>query len=170
MNERSSVASKKLKQNLVEYPAVTWSDVHSRYQSKIRVKDDQLGARLDLVYPSRLLTKEPKPNKERYQPYTEDRRNAPRRNIPRNDRRIDRGQNPWGLVNRAEFDRYTGPTKTPRLSEYNFNVNVSDIVSTIGKIKDTMWPRTVQSDPSQRNPNLVCEFHGTHGHRTEDCK
>ncbi|XP_070029027.1 uncharacterized protein [Nicotiana sylvestris] len=88
LNERSSVASKQLKENLVEYPIVTWSDVHNRYQSKIRVEDDQLGAPMSSVYPSRLLAKEPKPNKERYQPYTKDKRNAPRRNPPRNDQRL----------------------------------------------------------------------------------
>lgn len=54
-DERSSVALKQLKQNLVEYPAVTWSDVHNRYQSKISVDDDQLGAPSGSVYPSRLL-------------------------------------------------------------------------------------------------------------------
>ncbi|XP_019231102.1 PREDICTED: uncharacterized protein LOC109211955 [Nicotiana attenuata] len=37
------------------------------------------------------------------------------------------------------------------------------------KIKDAKWPKTIQSDPSQRNYNLVSEFHNTHGHRTEDC-
>ncbi|XP_070001697.1 uncharacterized protein [Nicotiana sylvestris] len=65
LNERISVASKQLKLNLVEYPAVTWSDVHNRYQSKIRVEEDQLGAPSGSVYPRRLLAKEPKPNKER---------------------------------------------------------------------------------------------------------
>ncbi|XP_070019981.1 uncharacterized protein [Nicotiana sylvestris] len=40
LNERSSVASRKLKENLIEYPTVTWSDVHNRYQSKIKVVDD----------------------------------------------------------------------------------------------------------------------------------
>ncbi|XP_070009615.1 uncharacterized protein [Nicotiana sylvestris] len=44
LNERSSIASKQLKQNLVEYPTVTWADVYNMYQSKIRVEDDQLGA------------------------------------------------------------------------------------------------------------------------------
>ncbi|XP_070038096.1 uncharacterized protein [Nicotiana tomentosiformis] len=44
LNERSSTASRRLKQNLIEYPAITWADVHNRYQSKIRVEDDQLGA------------------------------------------------------------------------------------------------------------------------------
>ncbi|XP_070049200.1 uncharacterized protein [Nicotiana tomentosiformis] len=43
LNERSSVASQQLKQNLIEYPTVTWANVYNRYQSKIRVKDDQLG-------------------------------------------------------------------------------------------------------------------------------
>nr|XP_009801367.1 PREDICTED: uncharacterized protein LOC104247115 [Nicotiana sylvestris] len=31
LNERSSIASRQLKQNLIEYPAVTWLDMHNRY-------------------------------------------------------------------------------------------------------------------------------------------
>ncbi|XP_070007870.1 uncharacterized protein [Nicotiana sylvestris] len=42
LNEWSSIALRQLKQNLIEYPVVTWADVHNRYQSKIRVEDDQL--------------------------------------------------------------------------------------------------------------------------------
>ncbi|XP_070050883.1 uncharacterized protein [Nicotiana tomentosiformis] len=37
LNIRSSVASQLLKQNLIEDLAVTWADMHNRYQSKIRV-------------------------------------------------------------------------------------------------------------------------------------
>ncbi|XP_070046049.1 uncharacterized protein [Nicotiana tomentosiformis] len=44
LNEKSSIVSRRLKQNLIEYPAITWADVHNCYQSKIRVEDDQLGA------------------------------------------------------------------------------------------------------------------------------
>ncbi|XP_075099136.1 uncharacterized protein LOC142176004 [Nicotiana tabacum] len=138
LNERSSIASKQLKKNLVQYPTVTWADVYNRYQSKIRVEDDQLGAPSGSVYPSRLLTRESgnadrgsRSNKERYQPYVEDRRNISKRNIPRNDRRTEQA---------------------------------------IGKIRDTIWPKPIQTDPSQRNPNLICKYHGTHGHRTEDCR
>ncbi|XP_070015319.1 uncharacterized protein [Nicotiana sylvestris] len=43
-------------------------------------------------------------------------------------------------------------------------------MSAIGRIKDTKWTRPIQTDPSQRNPNLMCNYHGTHGHRTEDCR
>ncbi|XP_070025504.1 uncharacterized protein [Nicotiana sylvestris] len=60
--------------------------------------------------------------------------------------------------------------EAPRLSEYNFSVDVSGIVSAIGKIRDTRWPKPIQTDPSQRNPNLMCKYHGTHGHRTGDCR
>ncbi|XP_019223470.1 PREDICTED: uncharacterized protein LOC109205245 [Nicotiana attenuata] len=140
LNERSSAASRQLKENLIEYPVLTWSDIHNRYQSKIRVEDDQLGAPSGSGYPSRLLVKEPNPNKERYQPYTKDRRNSPRHNPPHDDRSMNRGQNPRGLINRT------------------------------GKIRDAKWPRPVQSDPSQRSYDLVCEFHNAHGHRTEDCR
>ncbi|XP_019226548.1 PREDICTED: uncharacterized protein LOC109208393 [Nicotiana attenuata] len=118
----------------------------------------------------RFTEREPRSNKERYQPYVEDRRNAPRHNTPRGDRRMDRGQNSQGLVGKAGFDRHTGPVEAPWLSECNFNVDVSGIVSAIGKIKDARWPKPVLSDPSQRNPNLMCKYHGTHGHRIEDCR
>ncbi|XP_070015711.1 uncharacterized protein [Nicotiana sylvestris] len=40
----------------------------------------------------------------------------------------------------------------------------------MGRIRDTRWPKPAQSDPSRRNTNLMCEYHGIHGHRTEDCR
>ncbi|XP_070013894.1 uncharacterized protein [Nicotiana sylvestris] len=73
LNERSSITSRQLNQNVIEYPAAMWSDVHNRYQSKIRVEDDQLGVPSGLVHhnrlaakPSRDIDKESRSNKERY--------------------------------------------------------------------------------------------------------
>ncbi|XP_070022193.1 uncharacterized protein [Nicotiana sylvestris] len=99
LNIRSSVASQQLKQNLIEYLAVTWVDVHSQYQSKIRVEDNQLGAPSGSVYPvrpidrvERDIDREPRSNKDRYQPYNEDRRsNRSRRSSIRNEKRNERG-------------------------------------------------------------------------------
>nr|XP_009779390.1 PREDICTED: uncharacterized protein LOC104228605 [Nicotiana sylvestris] len=108
--------------------------------------------------------------KERYQPYVEDRRNISRRNAPRNDRRVDRGQSSQGFVGKIMSDRCLGPVEAPKLSEYNFSVNASNIVSAIGKIKDTRCPKPIQTDPSKRNTDLMCKYHGTHGHKTEDCR
>ncbi|XP_070050002.1 uncharacterized protein [Nicotiana tomentosiformis] len=73
-------------------------------------------------------------------------------------------------MSKSGFDRNVEPKEAPRLSEYNFNNGVSAIVSAIGRIKDTRWPRPLQTDPAQRNPNQMCKYHGTHGHRTEECR
>jgi len=43
LNLRSSDASPKLKESLLEFQATSWADVHNRYESKIRIEDDQVG-------------------------------------------------------------------------------------------------------------------------------
>ncbi|XP_070020974.1 uncharacterized protein [Nicotiana sylvestris] len=60
LNDWSSIVSRQLKQNLIEYPAVTWSDVHNRYQSKIGVEDNQLGSPSGSVHPNILAAKPPR--------------------------------------------------------------------------------------------------------------
>ncbi|XP_070041227.1 uncharacterized protein [Nicotiana tomentosiformis] len=35
-------------------------------------------------------------------------------------------------------------------------------------IKEARFPKPIRSDPSQRDPNLWCEYHGMNGHRTRD--
>ncbi|XP_070040935.1 uncharacterized protein [Nicotiana tomentosiformis] len=37
-------------------------------------------------------------------------------------------------------------------------------------IKEARFPRPMRSDSIQRDPNLWCEYHGTNGHQTEDCR
>ncbi|XP_070057456.1 uncharacterized protein [Nicotiana tomentosiformis] len=71
-------------------------------------------------------------------------------------------------MSKNSFDRPFGPKEVPRLSEYHFNIAAAAIVSAIIRIKGTKWPQPLQSDPAQRDPNLICKYRGTHGHRTED--
>ncbi|XP_070019848.1 uncharacterized protein [Nicotiana sylvestris] len=73
-------------------------------------------------------------------------------------------------MSKIGFDKHLGSAEAPRLSEYNFSIDASGIISAIGKIRDTRWPKPTKTDPSQRNPNLMCKYHGTHGHRTEYCR
>nr|XP_009766086.1 PREDICTED: uncharacterized protein LOC104217505 [Nicotiana sylvestris]XP_016450068.1 PREDICTED: uncharacterized protein LOC107774913 [Nicotiana tabacum] len=63
-----------------------------------------------------------------------------------------------------------GPKEAPRLSDYNFNVDAATIVSAIGNIKETKWPRPLQTDPTQRDPNQICKYHGTHDHRSRQLR
>ncbi|XP_019233292.1 PREDICTED: uncharacterized protein LOC109213907 [Nicotiana attenuata] len=143
--------------------------------SKIRVEDDQLGASSGSIYPirpkdrsKRAIDQEPRLIRDQYQSYNADRRgNESGRHPARNGQRRDRGGR--GLMSKNGFDRPLGSREAPRLSEYNFNVDAASIVSAIGHIKETKWHRTLQSYPTQRDPNLMRKYHGTHGHMTEDC-
>ncbi|XP_070031950.1 uncharacterized protein [Nicotiana tomentosiformis] len=47
-------------------------------------------------------------------------------------------------------------------------MDATSIVSAIGLIKETKCPRPLQSDPAQRDHNLICKYDGTHGNRIED--
>nr|XP_016460491.1 PREDICTED: uncharacterized protein LOC107783975 [Nicotiana tabacum] len=129
LNPRSSLASHQLKQNLVEYLVVTWANVHNR--------------------PKRVVDHESRPVRDRYQPYGVDRRgNGFGRNSTKNERRNDRGPNSRGLMSKNGFDRPLGGGEAMRLSEYDFNVDASNIVSAIRRIKETKWPRPLQFDPT----------------------
>ncbi|XP_060182256.1 uncharacterized protein LOC132611917 [Lycium barbarum] len=114
LNSCSSVASFKLKENFLEYKAVTGADVHNRRNHRSSVS-----------------------------------------------RALQFKNNPVGTSDTEE---------SPRLSEYHFNVDAAAIVSAIGHIKDAKWPRPLRTDPVQRDPNAVYDYHATHGHRTEDCR
>ncbi|XP_060170667.1 uncharacterized protein LOC132601604 [Lycium barbarum] len=175
---RVSTASFKLKENLLEYEAVTWADVHNRYESKIRVEDDQLELPPGPIGGSK-NSETSRPSKNRYRPYVQpeksnfrsDRgKNGPIHHSSRNDRQINRGLSSQGLQFRGDTSGTANNGDIPRLSEYNFNIDVTDLVSAIGHIEDARWPRPLRSDPAQRDPSMMCEYHGTHVHRVEDCR
>ncbi|XP_070032591.1 uncharacterized protein [Nicotiana tomentosiformis] len=44
LNPRSSDASRKMKESLLEFQATTWADIHNWYESKIRIEDDQVSS------------------------------------------------------------------------------------------------------------------------------
>ncbi|XP_060217212.1 uncharacterized protein LOC132644626 [Lycium barbarum] len=78
LNPQSSTTSFKLKENLLEYEAVTWADVHNMYKYKIRVEDDQLELPPRLINMSKNSERsrtnyepETRPSRERYRPYSQ---------------------------------------------------------------------------------------------------
>ncbi|XP_059295630.1 uncharacterized protein LOC132048967 [Lycium ferocissimum] len=186
LNPRSSTASFKLKENLLEYEAVTWADVHNRYESKIRVEDDQLELSPGPINMSKNFERsrknyepEARPSRERYRPYAQSEKPSFRSDKSRSglnhfsnrgDKQADRPSNSRGLSFRSDTGSSASNKDIPRLSEYNFNINTSDLVSAIGHITEARWPRPLRFDPGQRDPNVMCEYHETHGHRTEDCR
>ncbi|XP_059298083.1 uncharacterized protein LOC132050735 [Lycium ferocissimum] len=152
LNSRSSITSMELKQNLIEYPAIAWADVHNSYQSKIRVEDDKI---------LRAASLDRRANGRSNESGKVDRRS---------DRRNDRGPNNRGLINKNAVKRISGNREIPRLSEYNFCVDIATLAAAVSRNKETRHPRPIQSDPEKRDKSLVCRYHHTHGHRTEDCR
>nr|XP_016483531.1 PREDICTED: uncharacterized protein LOC107804203 [Nicotiana tabacum] len=74
--------------------------------------------------------------------------------------------------NRSLHDKEVSSSRNStytRLSEYNFNVSLMELVSAMRNIKEARFLRPMRFDPSQRDPNLWCEYHGTHGYQTGDC-
>ncbi|XP_060217134.1 uncharacterized protein LOC132644560 [Lycium barbarum] len=183
LNPQSSTASFKLKKNLLEYEAVTWPDVHNRCESNIRVEDDQLELPPDPIGGSknsersrRTFESETSPSKDRYRSYakpekssfrSERGKNDPSHHSNRSDGRTDRGPSSRDLLLRDDASGSVNNGNNSRLSEYSFSINVTDLVL---DIKDARWPRPLRSDPAQRDLSMMCEYHGTHGHRTEDCR
>ncbi|XP_059301849.1 uncharacterized protein LOC132053761 [Lycium ferocissimum] len=90
-----------------------------------------------------MVKKESKSSKDRYQPYGQ---------LERSNFRTDKGRSGHNhhLVRNDKRNDHSSGNRA------------------IGHIKDTRWPRPLRSDPTQRDPNVVCDYHGTHGHRTED--
>ncbi|XP_060182307.1 uncharacterized protein LOC132611971 [Lycium barbarum] len=179
LNSRSSITYMELKQNLIEYPAIAWANVHNRYQSKITVEDNKILRAASVSWHSdkgsdhsrRVIDRDSRSSYDRYQPYPLDRRGNGR-NIEsgKNDRRNDRGKNSRSLVNRNAVDRAPGNREIPRLSEYNFCVDVATIAAAVIRNKETRHLRPIQSDPEKKDKSLICKYHHTHDHQTEDCR
>ncbi|XP_060200356.1 uncharacterized protein LOC132628606 [Lycium barbarum] len=190
LNPRSSNASLKLKEKLLEFNATTWADVHNRYESKIRVEDNQFGllpgpvTRIRNDKSKRAFEPEYNPP-ERYHPYPFVRphfgskksksnpglsMNREDRRIYQGDRRIDRDSSSRGLQYKTNSSTASHTGENPRLSKYNFNVDSSTLVAAIGKIEGATWPKPLRTNPSQRDPKLICDYHSTHGYRNDDCR
>ncbi|XP_059285097.1 uncharacterized protein LOC132038444 [Lycium ferocissimum] len=118
LNSRSSITSMELKQNLIEYPAIAWADVHNRYQSKIRVEDDKILRAASVSWHSG-------------------------KGIDHSKRVVDRDS-------RSSYDRNFSCGREPEQRN-----EASEAHPIPGP---------------KRDKSLICRYHHTHGHRTEDCR
>lgn len=87
--------------------------------------------------------------------------------------RMDQCRRNWGLV----WKDVEGASKAaprdlgvPKLSKYNFNIDIVDLVSALKDIKEGMILKNIHCNPDQRNMDLLFDFCNSHGHFAEDCK
>ncbi|KAK0575202.1 hypothetical protein LWI29_035397 [Acer saccharum] len=100
-----------------------------------------------------------KSNDRRSEPYpTSDRRNIQSRHENSGERSTyGRG------IPRSSRSKVEAP-------EYLLSIEPVDLIAVMREMgKSIKWPRKMNALPEHRDPKLRCEFHGDHGHRTEDC-
>ncbi|XP_060200435.1 uncharacterized protein LOC132628685 [Lycium barbarum] len=189
LNPRSSSASLKLKKNLLEYPTGTWADVHNRYESKIRVENDQSKLSAGTVgrvkghkKSKRVADSDLKALKDRYQPYGAlERLNCRSERRQNNlyfpsvrssgDKGYGRRPSSRGLQDKnATGTSFANNVESPRLSEYNFNIDAAELVLAIGRMEGAKFPKGILTDSNLRDRRLICAYHQTQGHQTEDCR
>ena len=149
-----------LYKELTKYPCRTMEDVLAKAWAQIKWEEDEANymVRVNNHSNRRNDRVERRSNDRRVDPYpTIDKRNS----NPRND----------GSSNNTHG---RGNTKSTRQKvdapEYNLSIEPVDLVSVMKEMGNTVkWPRKMNALPEHRDARLRCEFHGDHGHRTEDC-
>ncbi|XP_048493520.1 uncharacterized protein LOC125494062 [Beta vulgaris subsp. vulgaris] len=58
----------------------------------------------------------------------------------------------------------------PKLIEYGFNVTMGGIINTLHSLGSVVkWPFRNEKPTAHHNKSKGCEFHGDHGHHTDEC-
>ncbi|XP_070020927.1 uncharacterized protein [Nicotiana sylvestris] len=173
LNEKSSEATKRLKESLREFPATTWNDVYNKYSTKLRIEEDTITqSRGDERTSSRRPEMEKRSGKNRYKPYM-----GPvgrdSRSKQENSRYSSRLRNrDAGSSFRFGKERDVRDSNTKaKIGDYSFNVSTSKLVAILRSMGDKVWwPKEMRSNPSRRNPDFWCEFHNDHSHKTAECR
>nr|XP_009611227.1 uncharacterized protein LOC104104775 [Nicotiana tomentosiformis] len=148
LNLRSSNASRKLKENILEFQTTIWADVHNRYESKIRIEHNQLG------FPTSTKGRDRDKNRDKFKgDFDADRRSSKGRFFP-----YERTEG-RGIKGFWSSDGFVPDRRTDRGSN---NIGIGD------EEYQTRFQKPIRPYPSQRDPNLWCEYHGIHRHITRD--
>ncbi|XP_070008653.1 uncharacterized protein [Nicotiana sylvestris] len=178
LNEKSSEATRRLKECLREFSATTWNDVYNRYSTKLRIEEDIVprSQKEENICPRRAET-DKRSGKNRYEPYMGP---AGKDSLSKQDnqRHVRKPRNKEaGSSSRFRNERHhyeswdNDRSLKARFGGYNFNVSTSELVAVLRSMGNKVrWPKEMRSNPNRRNPNHWCEFHNDHGHKTTDCR
>ncbi|KAK0591839.1 hypothetical protein LWI29_009079 [Acer saccharum] len=152
-----------LYKELTKYPCRTMEDVLAKAWAQIKWEEDEanfVGKANGSYYGSRRNERvDKKSNDGRSEPYpTSDRRGIQSRH------ENSRERNTYGRgIPRSSRPKVEAP-------EYLLSIEPVDLVAVMREMgKSVKWPRKMNALPEHRDSKIRCEFHGDHGHRTEDC-
>ncbi|XP_070028763.1 uncharacterized protein [Nicotiana sylvestris] len=143
LNEKSSEATRRLKESLHEFPATTWNDVYNRYNTKLRIEEDTIShSRKKERVSSRRAETEKRFGKNKYDPYMgpAGRDSRSKQDNSRYDHRLRYRES--GSSSRFEKERNARETQDDdrgskaKNGGYNFNVSTSDLVAVLRSMGD----------------------------------
>ncbi|XP_070046302.1 uncharacterized protein [Nicotiana tomentosiformis] len=176
LNEKSSEATRRLKESLQEFPSTTWNDAYNKYSTKLRIKEDIIAqSKVDERTRSRRSESEKRFGKNRYEPYmgpSGQDAHSKLENVRSYHRLRNKDSGSSSSRFRKDRDVRDGYTNAnARIGDYSFNISTSELVAVLRSMGDKVqWLKEMRSNPNRRNPDFWCEFHNDHDHRTSDCR
>lgn len=145
-----------LYKELTKYPCETMEDVLNKASSQIKWEEDECNQHRQIAQrtdrdsrPSRRMdqptfrTDFPIHRQRRFEPYQRNPRSRP-------------------IVDETRPNR--------KIPEYNLCISPSECVYALKGLGNAVrWPQKIMSAPDKRDKMKFCDFHGDHGHRTNEC-
>ncbi|XP_070036428.1 uncharacterized protein [Nicotiana tomentosiformis] len=156
LNEKSSEATRRLKESLQEFPATTWNDVYNRYSTKLRIEEDIVAqSKVDERTGSRRSESEKGSGKNRYEPYMgpsgRDARSKPE-NIPSDHRLRNRDSGSSSSRFRKDRDVRDGDTNAnARIGDYSFNISTFELVAILRSMGDKGYLKDLFSEKGKQS-------------------
>ncbi|XP_070003459.1 uncharacterized protein [Nicotiana sylvestris] len=174
LNDKSSEATRRLKESLREFSATTWNDVYNRYSTKLLIEKDTVPQfRHEERSNSRRLEIEKRLGKNRYDPYMgpagkDSRSKQDSQRYDQKSRNRESGSSSRFRNDRNRQESHDNDSSLKAwFGGYNFNVTTSELVPVLRSMEDKVrWPKEMRSNPNRRNPDHWCEFHNDHEHKT----
>ncbi|XP_070004362.1 uncharacterized protein [Nicotiana sylvestris] len=148
LNEKSSEATRRLKESLREFPATTWNDVYNRYNTKLRIEEDTVPRfQKEENVSSRCAETEKRSGKNRYEPYMgpagkDSRSKQDNQRYDHRSRNRESGSSSRFRNDRNHYEsRDDDKNLKARFGGYNFNVSTSELVVVLRSMGDKEPPK-----------------------------
>ncbi|XP_010677959.1 uncharacterized protein LOC104893542 [Beta vulgaris subsp. vulgaris] len=140
-----------LYKELTKYPCPTFEDTQAKALAQIRLEEDVQSRKAYANADSRKATSSKQPP-WRQKPY-------------------ERPQQVHSVRSAGSANDWKNdPGLPPKLAEYGFNVTMGGIINTLHSLGSTdKWPYRNEKPTAHRDKSKWCEFHGDHGHHTDEC-